>query len=168
MGRGTRPAKQSRTNIAWRLAIALPLGLAATGLAAQERISRWEATVTGTGAVAADCQNCGEDIAVWMECENGVDQFHVSFRGVPTDQGRNGDLVSVLVTVDGNTESRVGRLSFFGPPGYAPVVDIGASETLMDRMASGRVLTVRSTGSERVVPLDGSFIAIATLRQTCG
>ena len=134
---------------------------------AQERVARWWAEPTDRGAVATDCENCGDDVGVMLECDKGKNRARLSLMWGAQGSGDEGDIVDVALDVDGVSETRKVRLQYQGTLGQVPIIDMALDDPLMARLAGGTTFSFRTPEGANEVSLRGSARALETIRQAC-
>ena len=134
---------------------------------ARQRIAQWSAVVTDTGAVVTDCRHCGFDVGVLLECDKGARQARLRLMSAALPDGKDGDPVDMVLSVDGVSETRTARLAYQAMQGEVPLIELSLDDPLLAHLAGGVSLHLRTTTGEKTIPLDGSANALATFRHAC-
>jgi invasion protein IalB len=81
--------------------------------------------------------------------------------------GNEGDVVEVVLEVDGAPETRKATLQFQGALGQVPIVEFALDDSLIARLSAGKKLAVRTVEGASEVALTGSRRALDILVAAC-
>jgi hypothetical protein len=150
-----------------RLLLAAAALVAASSQSFADPVRVWTATVAKDQVTASDCRNCDEDQSVMLTCKPGAGAVTVNLPALAGEAGKEGDAVSVFLTIDKATTKHAAKLVHWGLIGNLPAFDTPIDAPLFGALAKGKTLVMAYGKETGTVPLKGSGKAVAKLKKGC-
>ena len=151
----------------YRTAVVLAIALCAAPHPAAAQQRTWHASGQGSFVIAADCQDCGEDIGIMFECRGLGRPADVSVPAVAVERRPGGRRHRIEFFVDGLGMAYDAEVERQGLVGYVPTLSIRQDDPLIERLAGGTSLRAVFAGRSSEITLRGARAALAAFASQC-
>ena len=150
----------------WILAsiVLLSAGLASTASSAP-RV--WSVAVSEGSVTASDCEDCGDDIGILINCGEAGNQAKAQVLWASRDYVDRGKTQPIRLTIGRQKFVFEASAILIGQIGYVPQFNLSLDDPLIEALSAGRVVDVRYAGGRTKITLKGSRNALSVFVQQC-
>lgn len=140
------------------------IGLASTASSAS-RV--WSVAVSEGSVTASDCEDCGDDIGILIDCQEAGNLAKAQVLWASRDYVDRGKTQPIRLTIGRQKFVFEASAILLGQVGYVPQFNLSLDDPLIEALSAGNVVDVRYAGGRTKIKLKGSRNALSAFVQQC-